>query len=726
MVQWFFEAIFAKQKTTNSKRIQDLMMTENQNNRYINRELSWLQFNSRVLQEAADEEVPLVERLRFIGIFSNNLDEFFKVRYATIKRIDLAGRDGKNVLKGMTASALLETITSIVIKQQSESLKTINTIKQKLTAHNIFILDEKEVTSDQDGFIRNYFVSKVSPALVTYILNDLDQFPHLTDSVAYLAVKLVLREKIPKTGRIQQVLKKPNPEKIYALIEIPKHLDRFVVLPEKDGKHFIIILDDLIRYCMHINFSIFDYHSASAHMIKITRDAQLDFDNDLSKSFIQKISSSVKSRLDGNPVRFVYDKNIAEDTLDFLMQKMGVKNTDSIIPGGKYHNRRDYMKFPDLGKKELIYQPILPLTIHGLSLQGNLLDKIAEKDFLQYTPYHTFAYTVKFLRESAIDPKVKSIKITLYRLAQVSHIASSLINAAKNGKKVTVQIELQARFDEAANIRYAEQMQAGGVKLIFGVPGLKVHCKACVIEREESGKIKRYGFISTGNFNEATAKIYTDYTLFTTNEKILKETNKVFKFFEINYKINRYKHLLVSPHYTRSTLEKLIDNEIAHCKKNKRAEIKFKLNSLSDYRMIDKLYEASRAGVKIDLIIRGICCLIPGVKGMSDNIRAISIIDKFLEHTRLYHFENGGNPKTYISSADLMTRNLDRRVEITCPIYDKDIQKELMDTFAICWNDNIKSRDLRAEGENMYVRNDETKIRSQLATYDYYLRKLGN
>ncbi len=695
-------------------------------NQYINRELSWLQFNARVLQEAADDTVPLLERLRFIGIFSNNLDEFFKVRYATIKRIDLAGKDGKNVLKGTTASDLLEKITRIVIKQQAESLKTIDIIKSKLERHNIFIINEDEVAPDQDAFIRKYFINKVSPALVTYILNDLEKFPHLKDSVAYLAVKLVLKEKIPKEGRISKILQHTTKEKIYALIEIPKNTDRFVVLPEKDGKQFIIILDDLIRYCMRINFSIFDYVSASAHMIKITRDAQLDFDNDLSKSFIQKISSSVKSRRDGEPVRFVYDKTIHKDTLNYLMEKMGVDNTDSIIPGGRYHNRRDYTDFPDLGNEALIYQPIQPLEIPGLSLQGSLLDKIAKKDFLQYTPYHTFSYTVKFLRESAIDPRVKSIKITIYRLASISHIASSLINAAKNGKNVTVQIELQARFDEAANIRYAEQMQREGINLIFGVTGLKVHCKACVIEREEKGKLKRYGFISTGNFNESTAKIYTDYTLFTTNEAILKETNRVFKFFEINYKVNRYKHLLVSPHYTRSSLVKLIDKEIKNSIEGKPAGIKLKLNSLSDYDMINKLYEASRAGVKIDLIIRGICCLIPGIPEMSENIRAISVVDKFLEHPRLYIFQNGNDPKVYISSADWMTRNLDRRVEISCPIYDEDIKVELMETFDICWNDNVKARKLSEDQDNTYIRNNLEKVRSQIATYDYYLQKLGN
>ncbi len=688
-------------------------------NQYINRELSWLQFNARVLQEAADENVPLLERLRFIGIFSNNLDEFFKVRYATVKRIDLAGREGKNALGGTTARELLDQITEIVIKQQSRSLKTIQKISKKLEEHDIFIINEDQVTEDQDDFIRNYFISKVSPALVTILLNGLEEFPHLKDSAAYLAVKLSFDAKDPDLE-----INRAIDGKIYALIEIPNSIERFVVLPEKDGKKFIIILDDLIRYCMRTIFSIFDYELATSHMIKITRDAKLDIDSDLSKSFIEKISSSVKLRRDGEPVRFIYDKNMDSDTLSFLMEKMRIDTTDSIIPGGRYHNRRDYMKFPDLGNKDLVYPTIKPLRIKGLSLQGKLLEKIAKKDYLQYTPYHTFSYTVKFLREAAIDPRVRTIKITIYRLAGISDIASSLINAVKNGKKVTVQIELQARFDEAANIRYAEQMQREGVNLIFGVAGLKVHCKACVIEREEEGKLKRYGFISTGNFNESTAKVYTDYTLFTANPSILKDTNKVFKFFEINYKVSRYKHLLVSPHYTRSSLVKLINKEIRNSKEGKQSGIQLKLNSLSDYDMIDKLYEASNAGVKIELIIRGICCLIPGIKGMSENIQVISVVDKYLEHPRLYIFKNEGEPLVYISSADWMTRNLDRRVEISCPIYDQDIKQELIDTFEICWSDNVKARELCIEQDNRYIRNEKEEVRSQIATYDYYIKKL--
>lgn len=691
--------------------------------RYTNRELSWLSFNARVLQEAADETVPLIERLRFLGIFSNNLDEFFKVRYATVKRIDLAGKAGKKVLGGITASKLLEEITKIVIDQQAESLKILEDIQSKLVNHGINIIKEDQVTRNQQDFIKNFFLSKVSPALVTIILNDLPDMPSLKDSAAYLAVKMVMSDESEVKHGISKIINRPVKEKKYVLIEIPRSIERFVILPEENGQQYIILLDDLIRYNLNTIFNIFKYESLTAHMIKITRDAELDLDSDLSKSFIEKISDSVKDRIKGEPVRFVYDKNIEEDTLSYLMNKMGIDSTDSIIPGGRYHNRRDYMNFPNIGQQDLYYEVREPLPIPGLILQTSLFSGIAEKDYLLYTPYQSFAYVVKFLREAALDPKVKTIKITIYRLAKISHIASSLINAVKNGKKVTVQIELRARFDEVANIRYAEQMQEEGVKLIFGVPGLKVHCKTCVIEREEDGKLKRYGFISTGNFNESTSRVYTDYTLFTADTAILKEVNMVFDFFETNYKVNRYKHLIVSPHYTRNAIYNLIQNEIDNAKNGKKSGIRLKLNSLSDNGVIDKLYMASKAGVPIKLIVRGICCLIPGIEGLSENIQAISIVDKFLEHPRVFIFENEENPKIYISSADFMTRNLDQRVEISCPIYDEDIKKELIETFEISWKDNVKARNHCRGMENPYRKSSGPKLRSQFALYDYYLRK---
>ncbi|WP_319005357.1 polyphosphate kinase 1 [Flavobacterium shii] len=678
--------------------------------KYIDREKSWLAFNARVLQEAADITVPLLDRLRFLGIFSNNLDEFFRVRYAAIRRLSLSGISGEKYLGGISAQQLVKDITEIVIQQQSESLRILSNIEAELETENIFIITENDITKDQEDFLKNFFIEKLSPELVTIILNDLAEFPVLKDTLGYLAVRLEMNH----TGEVR-----------YAVIEIPKTINRFVVLPSHDDKHYIILIDDVIRHNLSSIFTIFDYKSVSAHMIKITRDAQLDIDSDLSKSMLEKIATSVKDRRIGEPVRFIYDQLIEPDTLQFFLEKMKIISTDSIIPGGRYHNRRDYMSFPNLGRYDLLYKTNLPLPIPGLSMEGSILEKIGKKDYLLNAPYQSFSYLTKFLREAALDPKVTTIKITLYRLAKNSQIISSLINAAKNGKKVTVQIELQARFDEASNISYAEQMQTEGINLIFGIKGLKVHSKICVIERVDEGKTKRYGFISTGNFNEATAKIYTDVTLFTSHQQILKDISKIFEFFDINYRVNRYKHLIVSPHYTRTKFVKLIDREILHALAGRKTYIKLKMNSLSDFKMIDKLYEASNAGVKIQLEVRGICSLIPGIPGMSENIEAISIVDNYLEHSRVYIFGNAGLTEVYISSADFMTRNLDGRVEVTCPIYDQAIKNELIDNFNIAWKGNVKVRFHSYKLDNKYkARNHHAIFRAQLETYKYYQSKV--
>jgi polyphosphate kinase len=683
---------------------------------YIDREKSWLTFNARVLQEANDGNVPLLDRLRFLGIFSNNLDEFFRVRYAAIRRMSLESIESEKIL-GVKAEELLKEITEIVIEQQSDSLRILNEIEKKLELENIFMINENDISKEQEKFIHDYFIQKVSPALVTIMLNDLEEFPLLKDTSGYLAVKLVMNG--------SQLFNDKAKEIRYAVVEIPNTINRFLVLPSSSEKQYIILLDDVIRYNLNNIFNIFDSESISAHMIKITRDAQLEFDSDLSKSLIEKISSSVKDRRVGEPVRFVYDQAIGKDTLDFFLRGMHIDSSDSIIPGGRYHNRRDYMSFPNLGRYDLLYKENVPLPISGLSLEGSILEKIKKKDYLLYAPYQSFSYIIKFLREAALDPKVVSIKITLYRLAKNSQIVSSLINAAKNGKKVTVQIELQARFDEESNISYSEQMQTEGIELIFGVKGLKVHSKICVIERIEDSKIKRYGLISTGNFNENSAKVYTDVTVFTSNNEILKDASKVFDFFDVNYRVHRYKHLIVSPHYTRGKFNKLIDREISNALLGKEAFIKLKMNSISDFKITDKLYEASNAGVKIQLIIRGICCLIPGIKGLSENIEAISIVDNYLEHSRIYIFANGGNPDVFISSADFMTRNLDARVEVTCPIYDEGIKKELIETFEIGWKANVKARIHSIDLANKYRRRgDEKPFRAQLEMYNYYQKKL--
>jgi len=683
-------------------------------NQYINREISWLDFNARVLQEAADANVPLIERLRFLGIYSNNLDEFFQVRYATVRRIAQSVKTGKKVLGGIEAQVLLDEITQKVIGLQKQSGEILTAIEQALQKENIFFIDENQVPDEQHNFLKEYFLEHVSPALVTVMLSK-NREQDFTDNTAFLTVKMKRKKLIE--GKDQFV---------FALIELNPKLNRFIVLPKIGNRQNIMLLEDLIRYHFHLIFSFFDYETIEAHMIKITRDAELDLEEDASKSYIEKISEGVKDRMYSDPVRLVYDSSISKDTLDFVMQKLRIATSDSLIPGGRYHHRRDYMKFPSLGRKNLLYSPLDPLPIAGLSLEKPLFESIQQKDYLLHTPYQNFSYVLKFLREAALDPQVQSIKITVYRLAKVSHVVSALINAAKNGKKVLVQIELQARFDEENNIDMANRLEAAGVQLIFGVPGLKVHAKICLVERLEGKKLKRYGFISTGNFNEATSKVYTDYTLFTFHQKLLKEVNKVFNFLQVNYKLKVYKHLIVSPHYTRSSIVRLVDQEIANKKAGLPAGIKMKLNNLTSYKIVDKFYEASRAGVPVKLMIRGICCLIPGIKNMSENIEVIGVVDRFLEHSRLYIFENAGDPTMYISSADMMTRNIENRVEVACPIYAKDLQKQILDAFEIGWNDNCKGRRINGKVQNEINTNLQKPLRSQEALYQYTQTLVNN
>jgi polyphosphate kinase len=685
---------------------------------YINREISWLQFNERVLQESADKRVPIIDRIRFLGIFSNNLDEFFRVRYATVKRTVDSDLTGKETLGGMLATDLLALITKISIEAQSKSLKILKDITEELKSHSIYLINETELSTDQSAFVTNYFLSKVNPELTTIDLNTVEDFPMLKESAAYLAVRLVKNlSKVKRSSKTQEVH--------YALIEIPSSLNRFVVLPEEDQKNYVMMLDDVIRHCLNRIFFMFDYDAIEAHMIKITRDAELDIDDDLDKSFLEKISTSVSNRKISDPVRFVYDKRIKLDTLNFLTEKIGIEDTDSVIPGGRYHNRKDYMNFPNFGRAAIQYSKIEPLAVPNFEMEVSVFDQIRKRDYMLYTPYQNYAYVIRFLKEAALDPKVKEIKITIYRLAGNSQVAAALINAAKNGKVVTVQIELQARFDEESNISYANRFKEAGIRLVFGIRGLKVHSKICVVTRETENKALEYfGFISTGNFNESTARIYTDHTLFTAHKGILLETLKVFDFLETTYRVRKYKHLIVSPHYTESTFTRLIQQEIVNAKAGKEAYIRIKMNSFTSYKMIDKLYKASQEGVKIDLIIRGINCLIPGVKGMSENIRAISIVDKFLEHTRMFIFANGGDPKVYISSADWMTRNIENRVEVGVPIYQENLKTELMEVFDIYWNDNQKARVFSAKQDNAYRKNKKEPLRAQFALYDYYKSKL--
>ena len=670
---------------------------------FKNRELSWLDFNERVLQEAADITVPLIERLRFIGIFSNNLDEFYKVRYATVKRLALSKEKVKKFYKGENAKDLLNLITERAIELQNRSNLILDFILKDLEKENIFIVDEQAIPKDSISYIESFFLDKIQPKLKIVLLNEKDDFPQLSESSCFLIIKVESK----------------NKNLNYAIIQFPDEFERFIVIKNQDVK-YVIMIDDIIRYHLFEIFKIFNPSNISANMIKFSRDAELDFDDDISKSYLEKISQSVKDRLKGDPLRFVYDKEIDPNTLKFLLEKMNINSEiDSVIPGGKYHNKKDYMNFPILNN-DLAYDKIEQLLIKDFYKHKTVFESIDERDFLVHTPFHKFNHILTFLSEASIDPDVKRICITIYRLSKLSSVANTLINAAKNGKEVVVQIELQARFDETNNIDYAKLMQDQGVKLIFGIPTLKVHAKVCVVEKLINNKILKYGFISTGNFNESTAKIYTDFTIFTSNQSLLDEISNVFEFFSFNYKKFEYEKLIISPYNTKKFFKSLIKNEIKNAKRGKDAFIKIKLNNITNYEMVEELYKAAEEGVKIYLIVRGICCLIPNQKNTHNNIELISIVDKFLEHTRMFIFCNNGKNKTYISSADWMTRNLDNRVEVTIPIEDEKISNQLNDIFSIYWNDNQKSRYVNSENNNEYRKNELGIIRSQSQVYNYH------
>jgi polyphosphate kinase len=682
-----------------------------QKKKYINREISWLSFNERVLQEAADAEVPLLERLKFLGIYSSNLDEYFSVRVGSLLRMQKAGIKAKAII-GESPKKVLNEIQKIVLRQRDMFDTIFQNVQEELKKNNIFVINEKELNQEQVKFVRNYLEEEVRPRLVPIILNDSHKFPYIKNQVIYLAIYLTRRD---------------NPDdKKYALIELPVGiLPRYFVLPEINQKKYIIIIDDVVRYGLKEIFAIFDYDSIEAFTIKLTRDAEFDIDDDITKSFFEKIANSVKQRQWGQPVRFVYDREIPSDLLEFILKKNDMKKFDNLIPGGRYHNAKDFMNFPNIGDASLQYKS-KPILRHPCFKSGQSIFKLLrQQDVLLHYPYQSFHHMIDLLREAAIDPAVTSIKFTIYRLAKKSNVINALINASRNGKAVTVVMELQARFDEEANIQWTKKLEEENVKLIDGVPGLKVHSKLCLITRRENNKIKFYASIGTGNFNETTAKIYSDHSFLTSDKQITDEVNKVFKFLENNYKTYNYKHLLVSPFCMRKKLNQMINREIANAKNGKNAYILIKLNNLVDQELINKLYKANNVGVKIEMIIRGICSLIPSESGMSENIQAISIIDKYLEHSRFFIFGNGGDEKYYLSSADWMIRNLDNRVEVATPIYDPHIQKEIKDFFNIQMNDIKKARIINKYQDNSYRESaSKTNGRAQEDVY-YYLKKMS-
>lgn len=681
--------------------------------RFINREVSWLSFNERVLQEADDERNPLLQRVRFLGIFSNNLDEFFRVRVATTKRLVDIKDATKLIIGDLTPQEVLDIIQIEVMNLQERFQIIYEKLLRELDVVGVHVIDELQLDEVQGEFARNYFTNELSPLIVPIMLGKKKPFPYLRDKAIYLAVKMSNSLKVRSVQ--------------YALLEIPVGENpRFVVLPKRDNLPddiYIVIVDDIIRYCMDDIFFMFDFDYIEAYTIKITRDAELDIDDDISTSFMEKMEKSLKMRRKGQPVRLVYDRRMPKDLWSFIVNKMNLDEDDNLLPGGIYHNFKDFIKFPSVNPDLEVENPP-PLIHRHVDVHNSFMQVIKERDVLLHYPYQTFNHFIDFLREAAIDPNVVAISVTLYRVAEKSKVINALINATKNGKKVTVLIELMARFDEKANLKWSGRLQEAGVRVIHGVPGLKVHSKIVLVERKEHGRIKRFAYIGTGNFHEGTANLYCDEGLFTANKIITDEVAKVFEFLKHNFKRFNYRHLMVSPYTMRKQFMQMITTEIKNAKSGQDAYIYIKVNNLVDQGMINHLYSASKAGVKIKLIVRGICSLKVGVKGLSDNIEGISIVDKYLEHTRFMIFCNGGDEQYFITSADWMTRNLDHRVEVACPIYDKDIQNELRTMFDIQWRDNVKARILDPLQKNNYKFDDSVvKTRAQVEFYNY-LRNL--
>jgi polyphosphate kinase len=671
---------------------------------YIPKEISWLSFNERVLQEAENKEVPLAERFKFLGIYSNNLDEFFRVRVATLKRLSQFGAKSRDIL-GYDPKATLKKLHEIVLAQNSKFEKIYSSLIQELDKYKIHIINEKQLNDGQAEFVREYFINEVRSRLMPFLIDNKTNLPNLTDDAIFLAI--ILKNK--KTDK-----------KRYAILEIPTAvIPRFIVLPEIGDDKYIMFLDDIIRYGLKDIFFIFDFDEFSAYTIKITKDAEFEIADDISGSYIEKLSRSLTQRKRGTTVRFIYDRKMPDDLLKILKKKMNFGPDDVVIPADRYHNFKDFMWFPKLGKKKFYYESLVPIPHPDIPSGKSILSAIKKKDIMLFFPYHPFDHLIDLLREASIDPNVTSIQITLYRLARNSSVINALLNAARNGKSVTTVVELQARFDEEANILWGNKLMEEGVKVIYGVPGLKVHSKLLLITRIKNNTTQRFTAVGTGNFNEDTARIYTDHLLLTTNIKITNEVQKVFNFFNINYKKDNYYHLILSPFSLRNKINLQIENEIKNAKAGKKAYIYLKLNNITDCEVINNLYEASSAGVNIKLIIRGMNSLVPGLKEISENIKAIGIVDWFLEHSRFMIFHNGGKEDVYITSADLMTRNIDHRIEVTCPVFDKNIKNELKHIFEIQWKDNVKARKLDASLSNKFVKPGKKEIRSQVEVYNY-------
>jgi polyphosphate kinase len=684
---------------------------------FVQRDISWLSFNARVLQEANDKTVPLKERIRFLGIFSNNMDEFFRVRVATLKRMEEYETGKKRLQMHMeeTPSLVLNEIQHVVLKQQNEFDRIWEDIQLQLNKQHIFLKTDKQLSTNQKDFVIDYFERKVRANIIPLMIESLPELPYLRDKSIYLGVVMQKHDSAYK----QQ----------YALIEIPSRaLGRFLQLPTSKKETHIILLEDIIRVNLPFIFSYFGFDHFDAHIFKVTKDAEIDLDADVSTSLVEKMQKGLKNRRKGKPVRFVYDKAMNSGLLNYLIKKLKLDRKSSIIPGGRIHNFKHFMDFPDVFTDRS--RKMQPIPHPALQKAIRVTDVIDKQDILLHFPYHSFSAIIDLLREAAIDPDVRSIKITAYRLASDSKVVNALVNAARNGKQVEVMLELKARFDEEANLEWKNVLEDEGVKVILGIPNMKVHAKVCIIKKRSGNKTIQYGFVSTGNLNEKTSNFYGDHCLLTSNRGIMADINRIFHYLENPVlhaqSLVECKTLLVSPVSMRKSLIQLIDFEIREAKKGLPSGITLKLNSLSDISLVEKLNQAAQSGVKVNLIIRGIYSAKLGQKKKKSAIHAISIVDEFLEHARVLIFHNAGNERIYISSADWMVRNLDHRIEAACPINDPELKRELKEILDIQLSDNIKARILDEDFENNYV-NSHTleKVRAQQDIYNYLLNK-GN
>lgn len=681
--------------------------------KHIPRDISWLAFNGRVLQEAADTSVPLKERVKFLGIFSNNLDEFFRVRVATLKRMVELGGKAKNMHLEEAPGKVLDEIQQIVLQQQAVFNETWEKIRSELQKEKIFIVTEKKLNKEQQRFVQTFFEEEVRSNIIPLMIESIPQLPYLREKSIYLGVVLSTRDASLKRK--------------YSIIEVPsKVMGRFIRLPSPAGEEHIILLEDVIRYNLKSIFSYFGYNKYQSWVFKVTKDAEMDIDNDISTTLIQKIEKGIKNRRKGKPVRLVYDKEMDAGLLDFLIRKLNLATKDSIIPGGRIHNFRHFMDFPDVfPKKSHRKRPFIhPLLAHS----PRVTDVVLEKDIMLHFPYHSFNAVIDLLREAAIDPDVTAIKLTAYRLASSSKIINALINAVRNGKQVTVMLELRARFDEENNLEWKEILEEEGVRVLLGIPNVKVHAKICMIKKRQNNHTFHYGFVSTGNLNEKTATVYGDHCLLTSDRFIMADVNRMFTYLERwkeGTQLLKACHTLIPcPVSLRKELDRLIVKEIKNARAGKPAYIYLKMNSLSDELLIDRLNEAAKAGVEVKLVIRGIFCMLTENKKFVQPIKAISIVDEYLEHARIFIFCNGNNEKVFISSADWMVRNLDHRVEATCPVFDENIKKVLKNIINIQLSDNVKARLLDNDLSNRYVRNNSfRKVRSQIEIYNYLIHQ---